>query len=29
LSVIVWVGGIAIGGIGFYLKFVKNRVKSQ
>ena len=28
LSVIVWVGGIAIGGIGFYLKFVKNRVKS-
>ena len=28
LSVIVWVGGIAIGGIGFYLKFVKTRVKS-
>ena len=28
MSVIVWVGGIAIGGIGFYLKFVKNRVKS-
>jgi hypothetical protein len=29
LSVIVWVGGIVIGGIGFYLKFIKNRVKSQ
>ena len=29
LSVIVWIGGISIGGIGFYLKFVKNRVKSQ
>lgn len=28
MSVIVWVGGIVIGGIGFYLKFVKNRVKS-
>jgi len=27
LSVIVWVGGMAIGGIGFYLKFIKNRVK--
>ena len=29
LSVIVWIGGIAIGGIGFYLKFIKNRVKRQ
>ena len=29
MSVIVWVGGIAIGGIGFYLIFIKNRVKSQ
>ena len=29
MSVIVWVGGIVIGGIGLYLKFVKNRVKSQ
>jgi len=29
LSVIVWVGGIIIGGIGFYLKFLKNRVKHQ
>jgi hypothetical protein len=28
MSVIVWAGGIVIGGIGFYLKFVKNRVKS-
>ena len=29
LSVIVWGGGIAIGGIGFYLKFIRNRVKRQ
>jgi hypothetical protein len=29
LSVIVWIGGIAIGSIGFYLKFVRNRVKRQ
>ena len=29
LSVIVWIGGIVIGGIGFYLKFVRNRVKRQ
>ena len=29
LSVIVCVAGIIIGGIGFYLKFVKNRVKHQ
>ena len=28
-SVIVWVGGIIIGCIGFYLKFVRNRVKPQ
>jgi hypothetical protein len=25
LSVIGWVGGMLIGGIGFYLKFIKNR----
>jgi hypothetical protein len=29
LSIITWVGGIIIGGIGFYLKFIKNRVKHQ
>ncbi len=29
LSVIVWVGGMLIGGIGFYLKFIKNRIKRQ
>jgi hypothetical protein len=29
MSVIVWIGGIIIGGIGFYLKFVRNRVKRQ
>ena len=29
LSVIVGIGGIAIGGIGFYLKFIRNRVKRQ
>jgi len=29
LSVIVWIGGMVIGGIGFYLKFVRNRVKRQ
>lgn len=27
LNVIAWIGGIIIGGIGFYLKFIKNRVK--
>ncbi|MBS1268562.1 MAG: hypothetical protein MAG458_01293 [Nitrosopumilus sp.] len=27
LSVIAWVGGLVIGGLGFYLKFVRNRVK--
>ncbi len=29
LSLIGWVGGIIIGSIGFYLKFVRNRVKRQ
>ena len=29
LSVIVWVGGMLIGGIGFYLKFIKNRVNAN
>ena len=29
LSIITWVGGIIIGGIGFYLKFIRNRVKHQ
>ncbi|MEO2220436.1 MAG: hypothetical protein ABGW55_02620 [Nitrosopumilus sp.] len=29
ISVIVWVGGMLIGGIGFYLKFIKNRIKRQ
>ena len=27
LSVITWMGGIIIGGIGFYLKFFRWRVK--
>jgi len=27
LSVIAWVGGLVIGGLGFYLKFIRNRVK--
>jgi len=27
LSVIVWVAGIGIGGLGFYLKFFRNRAK--
>lgn len=27
LNVIAWVGGIVIGGIGFYLRFIKNRPK--
>jgi hypothetical protein len=27
LSVITWIGGIIIGGIGFYLKFFRWRVK--
>jgi len=29
ISVIVWIGGMLIGGIGFYLKFIKNRIKRQ
>ena len=27
LNVIAWIGGIVIGGIGFYLRFIKNRPK--
>jgi len=27
LSVIVWIVGIGIGGLGFYLKFFRGRVK--
>jgi len=27
LSVITWIGGMVIGGIGFYLKFFRWRVK--
>ena len=27
LNVIAWIGGIIIGGIGFYLRFIKNRPK--
>ena len=29
LSVIVWGGGIIIGGIGFYLKFFRGRIKQR
>ena len=29
LSVIVWVGGIVIGSIGFYLRFLKGRIKKE
>jgi hypothetical protein len=29
LSVLVWVAGIIIGSLGFYLKFVRNIVKPQ
>lgn len=29
LNVIAWIGGIVIGGIGFYLKFIKNRPKKD
>jgi hypothetical protein len=29
LKLIGWVGGIIIGSIGFYLKFVRNRVKRE
>ena len=28
LSIITWIGGIIIGGIGFYLKFIRGRKKS-
>ena len=28
LSIITWVGGIIIGSIGFYLKFIRGRKKS-
>lgn len=27
LNVIAWIGGIVIGGIGFYIKFIKGRTK--
>ena len=27
LNVVAWVGGLIIGGIGFYLKFLKGRKK--
>lgn len=27
LNIIAWIGGIVIGGIGFYLRFIKNRPK--
>jgi hypothetical protein len=29
LSVFVWVGGIIIGSIGFYLKFFRGRIKQK
>jgi hypothetical protein len=29
LSVIVWIGGIVIGSIGFYLRFLKGRIKKE
>jgi len=29
LSVIAWGGGLIIGGVGFYLKFIRNRVKRE
>ena len=28
LSIITWVGGIIVGSIGFYLKFIRGRKKS-
>ena len=28
-SVIAWVGGIIIGGIGFYLKFFRYKIKQE
>ncbi|PIW32454.1 MAG: hypothetical protein COW27_04020 [Nitrosopumilales archaeon CG15_BIG_FIL_POST_REV_8_21_14_020_37_12] len=27
LNMVAWIGGIVIGGIGFYIKFIKNRSK--
>lgn len=27
LNIIAWVGGIIIGSIGFYLKFIRSRIK--
>ena len=27
LNIIAWVGGIIIGSIGFYLKFIRTRIK--
>ena len=29
LNIIAWVGGIIIGSIGFYLKFVRYRIKKE
>lgn len=29
MSVIAWIAGLVIGGIGFYLKFIRNRVKHE
>ena len=29
LNIIAWVGGIVIGSIGFYLKFVRSRIKKE
>ena len=29
LNIIAWVGGIVIGSIGFYLKFVRYRIKKE
>ena len=29
MSIIAWVGGLIIGGIGFYLKFFRGRSKKQ
>jgi hypothetical protein len=29
LNIIAWVGGIIIGSIGFYLKFIRTRIKKE
>ena len=29
LNIIAWIGGIVIGSIGFYLKFLRHRVKQK